>query len=223
MKNETLYLKIDKNVQVHDKTVFLKDIAQISCSSKELENRIRLVKIPKAAGEGPGRHAMSVMEVIEVIQKEFPEVEINNIGEADFIVTKEKERQPPAWIGWIKTVFVAAIAFAGAAFTIMTFNNDVDLPKLFGQLFFQFTGQESDGFTILELSYSIGVGLGILVFFNHFSGRKLTADPTPMEVEMRLYEDDVDKTLIEAGNRAKENHPVSGVSRQKKSGGERRW
>lgn len=223
MKNETLYLKIDKNVQVHDKTVFLKDIAQISCSSKELENRIRLVKIPKAAGEGPGRHAMSVMEVIEVIQKEFPEVEINNIGEADFIVTKEKERQPPAWIGWIKTVFVAVIAFAGAAFTIMTFNNDVDLPKLFGQLFFQFTGQESDGFTILELSYSIGVGLGILVFFNHFSGRKLTADPTPMEVEMRLYEDDVDKTLIESGNRAKENHPVSGVSRQKKRGGERRW
>ena len=223
MKNETLYLKIDKNVQVHDKTVFLKDIAQISCSSKELENRIRLVKIPKAAGEGPGRHAMSVMEVIEVIQKEFPEVEINNIGEADFIVTKEKERQPPAWIGWIKTVFVAVIAFAGAAFTIMTFNNDVDLPKLFGQLFFQFTGQESDGFTILERSYSIGVGLGILVFFNHFSGRKLTADPTPMEVEMRLYEDDVDKTLIEAGNRAKENHPVSGVSRQKKRGGERRW
>ena len=105
----------------------------------------------------------------------------------------------------------------------MTFNNDVDLPKLFGQLFFQFTGQESDGFTILELSYSIGVGLGILVFFNHFSGRKLTADPTPMEVEMRLYEDDVDKTLIEAGNRAKEHHPVSGVSRQKKRGGERRW
>ena len=166
---------------------------------------------------------MSVMEVIAVIQKEFPEVEINNIGEADFIVTKEKERQPPAWIGWIKTVFVSAIAFAGAAFTIMTFNNDVDLPKLFGQLFFQFTGQKSDGFTILELSYSIGVGLGILVFFNHFSGRKLTADPTPMEVEMRLYEDDVDKTLIEAGNRAKENHPVSGVSRQKKRGGERRW
>ena len=41
--------------------------------------------------------------------------------------------------------------------------------------------------------------------------------------EMRLYEDDVDKTLIEAGNRAKENHPVSGVSRQKKRGGERRW
>ena len=51
----------------------------------------------------------------------------------------------------------------------------------------------------------------------------MTLLKTPMEVEMRLYEDDVDKTLIEAGNRAKENHPVSGVSRQKKRGGERRW
>jgi hypothetical protein len=27
------------------------------------------------------------------------------------------------------------------------------------------------------------------------------ADPTPLEVEMRTYEDDVDDTLIEAGNR----------------------
>ena len=27
------------------------------------------------------------------------------------------------------------------------------------------------------------------------------ADPTPLEVEMRTYEDDVDTTLIESGNR----------------------
>ena len=73
----------------------------------------------------------------------------------------------------------------------------------FAQLFSQFTGESSDGFTILELSYSVGVGLGILIFFNHFAGRKFTADPTPLEVEMRLYEDDVDKTLIEAGSRKK--------------------
>ena len=39
------------------------------------------------------------------------------------------------------------------------------------------------------------------VLFNHFGGRKITEDPTPMEVEMRVYEDDVNKTLIEQEKR----------------------
>ena len=39
------------------------------------------------------------------------------------------------------------------------------------------------------------------LFFNHFGGRKITEDPTPMEVEMRVYEDDVNKTLIEQEKR----------------------
>lgn len=201
MTNETLYLKIDQNVQVHDTKVTLGDIAQLLCSNKELENRLKTLKIPEATNGKPGRHAMSIMEVIGQIQKSYPTLEVNNIGEMDFIVTYEDPQKPGTIHSWIKTILICFLAFFGAAFTIMTFNNDVDIPKLFGQLFLQFTGRESDGFTILEVTYSVGVGLGILLFFNHFAGKKLTADPTPMEVEMRLYEDDVNKTLIEASSR----------------------
>ena len=205
--SQTVHLKIDKNVQVHDRIVYLKDIAQVSCGDKSLENKIRVLKIPDAAGPSPGRHAMSIMEIIALIHKEYPNVEVDNLGEADFIVTLEKEKQPSEALSWLKTALVALVAFFGAAFAIMTFNNDVDIPKLFDQIYEQFTGRASDGFTILEFSYSIGVGVGILAFFNHFAGKKFTHDPTPMEVEMRLYEDDVDKTLIEASNRKPENGP----------------
>lgn len=38
-------------------------------------------------------------------------------------------------------------------------------------------------------------------FFHHFAKKQGGADPTPLEVEMRTYEDDVDTTLIESGNR----------------------
>ena len=54
---------------------------------------------------------------------------------------------------------------------------------------------------MLEISYSLGIGLGVVFFFNHFGKRKLTEDPTPMEVEMRSYEDQVDTTIIEQENR----------------------
>lgn len=216
MTNDTLYLKIEQNVQVHDTHVTLGDIAQLSCSNKDMENRLKTLKIPNATKGRPGRHAMSVMEIIEQIQKDYPSLEVNNIGEADFLITYENPKQPKEIWSWIKTVCVCFLAFFGAAFTIMTFNNDVDIPKLFGQLFFQFTGRQSDGFTILEISYSVGVGLGILIYFNHFAGRKLTADPTPMEVEMRLYEDEINKTLIESSSRK-----PSGKAKKLRMGGRR--
>lgn len=201
MAKDTLYIKIDQNVMVHSTQVVLGDIAQVKCSNQDIENRAKVLKIPNATKNIPGRHVMSIMAVIGVIQKEFPAVDVNNIGETDFIITYEKTKQPGTAVAWIKTICVCMLSFFGAAFTIMTFNNDADIPGLFAQLYNQFTGLQSDGFTILELTYSIGLGLGILIFFNHFAGKKLTADPTPMEVEMRLYEDDVNNTLIESSNR----------------------
>ena len=83
----------------------------------------------------------------------------------------------------------------------MSFNNDVGITKMFGQIYSQVMGHPSDGFSLLELTYSIGLIIGILVFFNHFGGKRFSVDPTPMEVEMRLYENDIQSTLIETYSR----------------------
>lgn len=206
MSSETLYLKIDRNVRAKQPQVMLKDIASIRCSDRAAENRVKVLRLPTEIIRGPGRYVFSVLDVIEVIQKEFPNMEINNLGEADFIITVEDENKLSDALSWGKTVCVCLLAFFGAAFSIMAFNNDIGITALFGRLYETFTGETSDGFTLLELTYSIGVGLGILVFFHHFARKKNLSDPTPLEIEMRTYEDDVDTTLIESGNR-KERRP----------------
>lgn len=144
----------------------------------------------------------SVMDLLEELEGTGSSIQINSVGETDFIVSYNPQIKRRAALQWMKTAFVSAVSFCGAAFAIMTFNNDVDIPKLFAELYEQFTGRPSNGFTILEVTYSIGIGLGVLIFFNHFMGKKLTADPTPMEVEMRAYEDQVDTTVLEASRRA---------------------
>ena len=96
---------------------------------------------------------------------------------------------------------VALCSFTGAAFSVMAFNNDVDVTKLFGQIYQLVTGARSDGFTILELTYCIGMVIGILVFFDHFGKKRFSAEPTPLEVEMRLYEKDIQTTLIDNSSR----------------------
>ena len=83
----------------------------------------------------------------------------------------------------------------------MTFHNDIGIVRVFGQIYEMITGRGSDGVTALEISYSIGLALGIIVFFNHIGGRRITKDPTPIEVEMRVYENDVNQALAETADR----------------------
>ena len=90
------------------------------------------------------------------------------MGETDFIVTYEEQQTAGGTVHYIKAVIVVIISFFGAAFSIMAFNNDVDTTKLFSQIYELLTGSQSDGFTILELTYCIGLIIGILTFFNHF-------------------------------------------------------
>ena len=53
------------------------------------------------------------------------------------------------------------------------------------------------------------MAVGIIVFFNHVGGRRLTKDPTPIEVEMKIYETDVNKALIETADREDKTIDVS--------------
>ena len=44
--------------------------------------------------------------------------------------------------------------------------------------------------------YSVGLFLGIILFFNHGGRYKLTNDPSPLQVQMRQYEQGVNQTFI---------------------------
>ena len=122
-------------------------------------------------------------------------------------------KTPSKWVHVAKTILVVLITFFGAAFSMMAFNNDVDVDKLFGYIYYWMTGKQSSGFTILEVSYSVGITIGILVFFNHFGKRRFSVDPTPMEVQMRLYENDIQTTLIEDAARKEEELDVDRANR----------
>ena len=55
----------------------------------------------------------------------------------------------------------------------------------------------------------MGLAVGIIAFFNHFAKWKINADPTPLEVEMRLYEDNICKTVIQNDSRKERGIDVS--------------
>ncbi|WP_411329203.1 stage V sporulation protein AA [Blautia hansenii] len=201
--SEILYIQTEKNVEVQSPEIYLQDVAKLTCKDSKVLNRNKVRKVFSIPNGEPGRYVVSAVDLVHAIAKEEPNVDITHIGEANLVVTYEKAKHQQKWYSWLKTLLVCVLTFFGGAFSIMTFNTDVDTANLFSKIYTQFTGEIATGPTILEFTYSVGIGIGVVFFFNHFGKGKLTQDPTPVEVQMRLYEDDVNKTLIADKNRSK--------------------
>ena len=131
------------------------------------------------------------------------------MGETECIVEQLSEKSKPRWLDYIKITFVSALCFFGTIYTVMSYHNEISIVDLFDEIYVMVTGMESDGFTALEAAYSIGLSLGIIIFYNHIGKRKLTPDPSPISVEMRTYEDDVNQALVELANREEKTIDVN--------------
>ncbi len=205
---KTVYLNLREITEVHDKDVFVKDVATIYCSDTNIQNKCNAVKVRTVREEKPKRYVESALDVIRKLEETDPSVQVNNVGKVEYIIDYQPPKTPRVMWQWMKTIFVCIVCFCGAAFAIMTFNNDVSVTEVFKEVYLLITGTESSGFTILEFSYSVGLAVGIIAFFNHFAKWKLNTDPTPLEVEMRLYEDNISKTLIQNDSRKEQDIDV---------------
>nr|WP_288830194.1 stage V sporulation protein AA [uncultured Clostridium sp.] len=195
--SKTVYLNISEITEVHHKEVQLKDVADVYCDDSAVMNKCNALRIKTIHSDRSKRYIESTLDVIKKLVEMDPAISVNNVGKVDYIIDYHKPKSPNWVWQWMKTIFVCIICFCGAAFAIMTFNNDVSVPDVFKEIYRIIMREESGGFTILEVSYSVGLALGIIGFFNHFAKIKINTDPTPLEVEMRLYEDNVSKTLIQ--------------------------
>lgn len=209
MESKVVYIKAERNIEVKGKDVFLKDIASLSCQNEHLLAKANALKVYKFQEKGSDRAVISIVKVIDMISALESGVTVESVGETDTLVKRIETNHIKESFLWIKVAFVALISFFGTAFTIMAFHNDIGIHDVFGRIYELVMGEQSGGFTTLELSYSAGLALGIIVFFNHIGGRRITKDPTPIEVEMRIYEKDVDDTLIETADREGKTIDVS--------------
>ncbi len=203
--SETLYLKLEQNPQVTADSVHISDISETWCKDKHILAECRAVKV-KNLNPGPkSRTIYSAMELVQMIQESVEDVEVTVLGEQDIIISRHPGEQcNPVW-EWCKTIGISLVIFFGSAFAIMTFNNDVGVKDVFDELHVWVMGSASEGLSALEISYTVGLAVGILVFYNHFRKKTRISDPTPLEVEMRQYETDVNTAIIQEDSRLKKS------------------
>ena len=209
MANEIVYLKAERNTEVQSEDVFLKDVASIRCANPQIEAKLKCIKIHKFQSGKDKKCVISILKIISMIEEVCPGVTVQSLGESDLLLEIVNVNRHKGWQQGMKIVLVALVSFFGTAFTIMAYHNDIVIREVFGEVYRVVMGKETTGFTVLEISYSIGLVAGIIVFFNHIGGRRITKDPTPIEVAMRNYEEDVDRALIATADREGKTIDVS--------------
>lgn len=193
--DRTLYVNFPQKSEIFTPLVHLQDICTLSCADTKLLNQLRVLPVCRFSSKQDAFLSMNTMEILDLIHKKTPELSVTFLGEPEFLIHYQPKTSSTIWL-WCKTLFVCLTVFFGSAFSIMTFHNDVDTPKLFSQIYFLFTGKNSDGFTPLEISFSIGIGLGILFFYNHFGSCRFSKEPSPLQIQMTKYEEEVNTALL---------------------------
>jgi hypothetical protein len=116
-------------------------------------------------------------------------------------VKTQKTGKAKGILPWLKVALVCLLCMFGGAFSIMAFHNDISITDFFQGFYELVMGSASDGFTILEVSYSVGLMAGIVLFYNHIGKRRISKDPTPIEVSMRSYEKEMNEAMVASWER----------------------
>ncbi|MBQ7360125.1 MAG: stage V sporulation protein AA [Lachnospiraceae bacterium] len=202
-----VYIKLERSVEVEGPEVLLSDVASVECTDEEVKESARRLCVYRFEVEGQKRTVISILRIIQLLERKLAysckqPILVQNVGEKDVFVQwvnqNEKKRPANPW----KIALVSLVTFCGTAFTLVAYHNDIEIHKIFEGVAKVIMPQDFQlGLLVLEIAYSVGLAVGIIVFFNHVGKWKLSNDPTPIEVALRKYEVDVDTTLIESADR----------------------
>ena len=131
--SKTVYLKIRQLTKTDKQDVYLSDVAEVY-AEKKLLPKIKSLKLATFYRTKKDRICISSMQVISAIQQLDDTLDVNNIGESDFIIDYRKNQQP-VWLSVILKIIVCIIIFIGSAYAIMAYNNDVSTIEIFEKVY----------------------------------------------------------------------------------------
>ncbi|MCA1054704.1 stage V sporulation protein AA [Rossellomorea aquimaris] len=188
-----VYIRLRHRVQVKsDSIVNLGQLAQIIAPEAVLED-LKRISIHKVTPSDKNIIVIDVMTVIEKVYSSHPGLDVQTIGPAQSIIEviyEKKKISLPLFVGvWI-------LLFIGAAMAIMNFHEDVSMREVHQRLYHFITGEVDPHPLLFQIPYSFGLGLGMILFFNHIFRKRLNEEPSPLEVEMFNYQQDLDQYVI---------------------------
>ena len=205
---DKVYLNFQKNSEVNDKNIKVSDVASVWCCDTAKLTRIKNISIVKVDKDESTRYVISALKVISIIEKSIGTTDIVLLGEPEFVVSYKPAKKAHKISEALKVFIVSVIVFCGSAFAIMAYETDIDINGVFKSMNEWVGNSVKNGVLYEQIAYAVGLMVGILIFYNRFGKRKSVKDPTPLDIQMRLYEDDINTSIINKSSREERTDDV---------------
>ncbi len=200
---DIIYIRMRNRVQVkQNQQVKIKDVARIIGAGEKLK-MVEEQILHKVTSEDKNIIIIDLTQMIENIQSIDPSLEIQTFGPSQTIIEVIYEKKKVSILSFIA---VWLLLFFGAMMTIMNFHVDVSMGEVHQKLFTIITGKVDEKPLLIQVPYSIGLGLGMILFFNHFFKKRFNEEPSPLEIEMFNYQQDLDQYVILNENKESVRH-----------------
>ncbi|HEY4602556.1 MAG TPA: stage V sporulation protein AA [Cerasibacillus sp.] len=187
--NNTVYVRMKQKINVRKGTsLTLNKLADVSTSTPLSEEINQFVVYQLSDNE---KHVIVFDQffILEQLQKKYPEIDVHFLGANQTIVQISNKQSPPSIL---LAVIVWFILFIGTAMTIMNFHYDVSMQETQQKIHYMLTGKAVQSPLWIQIPYSLGLGVGMLLFFNHWFKKRFNNEPSPLEIEISKYQDSLD-------------------------------
>ena len=189
---QTIYIKMRNRLKVSPTyEVKLGDVAQLAGDAAVVQS-LQDEVIYKITARDKTHVVIDVMKIIEIIRRKTAYIQINLLGSGQTLVEIIYEKESTSdFFG-----LVWLLLFIGAALAIIYFHEDVSMQQVHQRLYYMITGEFKAQPLLFQIPYSLGLGLGMVLFFNHVFQKRINEEPSPLEVEMFQYQQSLDQYVI---------------------------
>jgi stage V sporulation protein AA len=189
----TLYIRFRKRVSLEQgQPILLRHIADLLSDSEiELKLHSHIISYPKP--QDGNLILVDMLMVIRSIHQIIPVIQIEGFGEPHVLIEIKSGKPGPHFI---ILALVWLLLFVGSGLTILNFHADVSMLQVHQRIYELLTGKRLEHPYFLQIPYSVGIGLGMVLFFNHIFKKRFNEEPSPLELEMYLYQESTNRYVI---------------------------
>ncbi|RWR15278.1 stage V sporulation protein AA [Siminovitchia fortis] len=190
---KTVYIQMKHRLTIQKgASVKLGDMAQIIVP-EGMNNLYEMVVLSNTSEVEKKFIVLDVMNVINKIKSRYPDSDIQVIGPSEtiFEITEKRKTAP-----FLLFVLVWLLLFVGSGLAIMNFHEETSMQAMHQKIYWMMTGKMNTTPYIVQIPYSLGLGLGMILFFNHLFKKRINEEPSPLEIEMFNYQQDLDQYVV---------------------------
>ncbi|MBW5446702.1 stage V sporulation protein AA [Cohnella sp. CFH 77786] len=193
-KSSVVYVRMRRRIVVPpDSVITLGQVARLVTESGH-EQQLRRMPLHRVRPEDGSMLVIDMLQVVKAVREALPGMTVETFGEPHVLIevapaSEGKPRLILLSLAWL-------MLFFGSGMALMNFHADVNMPAVQRRITELIVGRQERHPWLFQIPYSLGVGLGMLLFFNRLLRKRRSDEPNPLEVEMFMYQENVNHYII---------------------------